>query len=242
MPTSPLRHALLLAGLIGCLMPSAQAALTISMTRIIQASDKQSSSIIVANPSTQAFAAQSWVNTDADDTTTAVPLIATPALFRLDAGNEQTVQINRIPNDLPNDRESLFYFNLQEIPQADVEPSNTLTIALRTRIKLFYRPADLQGSPLDGLKDLQWSLQQIDGTAQLVVSNPSPYYYTFRHVHIGKPTERTRVEAREMVAPKSTQTYAVPGIAIHPGMQVTFTTINDYGGTTTERVAPIAEL
>lgn len=114
---------------------SANAALTISSTRIIQPSDRQSTSIVVANPSNRAYAAQAWINTEADDSTTAVPLIASPALFRIDPGSEQTVQLNRLPNDLPKDRESLFFFNLQEIPQANDKPDNVLNIALRTPVR-----------------------------------------------------------------------------------------------------------
>ena len=240
MPTSLLRNLLLVAAATSGLMPAAQAALTISTTRIIQSSDKQSSSIIVANPSTQAFAAQSWVNTDSDDSTTAVPLIATPALFRLDPGNEQTVQINRLPNDLPKDRESLFYFNVQEIPQAQDEQANALTIALRTRIKLFYRPAELQGTTEDGLKTLQWSVRHADGKAQLVVHNPSPYHYTFKRVQVGSLKGRKSIQANEMVAPQSTMAYDLPTPASAPGLRVYFTTINDYGGTTREVTAPVS--
>ena len=221
-------------------MASAQAALTVSATRIIQASDKQSSAIIVANPSTQTFAAQTWVNTEADDSTTAVPLIATPALFRLAPGGEQTVQINQIPNNLPSDKESLFYFNVQEIPQTEGDGSNTLTIALRTRIKLMYRPAELQETPEDGLKKLTWSMQRLDGKAQLVVYNPSPYHYTFRQVHLDDGTARKRIEAHKMVAPGGTQAYPVKNAATAPDMHVIFTTINDFGGTTAEMKVPVS--
>lgn len=223
-------------------MTSAQAALTISATRIVQGSDKKSSSIIVANPSTQVFAVQSWVDTQTGDATVAVPLIAAPDLFRLEPGKQQTVQINRIPNNLPKDRESLFYFNVQEIPQAQDEQTNTLTIALRTRIKLFYRPADLQGNPEESLKTLQWSVQHANGKAQLFVHNPSPFHYTFRRVELGSPAERKSIEAKEMIAPKSTLAYDLPTQALTPGMQVFFTTISDYGGTTREMAAPVAGL
>ena len=240
MPNSLIFRLLLLTGLSSGMIASAQAALTISTTRIIQASDKQSSSIIVANPSTQTFAAQSWVNTEADDNITAVPLIATPALFRLAPGSEQTVQISQIPNNLPKDKESLFYFNVQEIPQTDGDPSNTLTIALRTRIKLLYRPAELQEPLEDGLKKLQWSLQRLDGKTQLVVHNPSPYHYTFRQAHLENGSTRKRIEAHKMVAPGGTQAYPVETFAITPKMHVTFTTINDFGGTTAEMRAPVS--
>lgn len=242
MHTSLLRQLLLITAVTSCIVSSAHAALTISATRIVHGSDKQSSSIIVANPSTQLFAVQSWVDTQTDDGTTAVPLIAAPALFRLDPGKQQTVQINRIPNDLPEDRESLFYFNVQEIPQAQEEQTNTLTIALRTRIKLFYRPATLQGSPEESLKTLQWSVQHANGKAQLLVHNPSPYHYTFRRVQLGSPTERRNIEAQEMVTPKSTVAYDLPTQALSPGTQVFFTTISDYGGTTSEMAAPVTGL
>lgn len=43
---------------------------------------------------------------------------------------------------LAQDKESLYYFNLREIPPK-TDKANTLQIALQTRIKLFYRPAGL---------------------------------------------------------------------------------------------------
>ena len=52
---------------------TSQAALSISGTRVVIKSDQRSVSIIVRNPSKKTYAAQAWVNTEADDTTTAVP-------------------------------------------------------------------------------------------------------------------------------------------------------------------------
>jgi len=125
-------------------LPAAHAALTVNATRIVFGSDKRSASVIVSNPSNRPFAVQTWVNTAADDATTVVPFVPSPPLFRLDPGKNQQVQINGLPNSLPSDRESLFYFNVQEIPQAEASDGNVLNIALRTRLKLFYRPAQLK--------------------------------------------------------------------------------------------------
>ena len=127
--------------------PSSYGALTLSSTRVVFDSDKRSVSLIVANPSDKPYAVQTWVNTSADDTTTAVPFMASPPLFRVNPGKEQQVQISGLPNSLPTDRESLFYFNAQEIPQADSQQTNVLNIAIRTRIKFFYRPSQLKDSP-----------------------------------------------------------------------------------------------
>ncbi|AFK67834.1 pilus assembly protein [Pseudomonas putida SJTE-1] len=208
---------------------------------MVHDSAKRSSSVIVANPSNRPYAAQAWVNTEADDATTAVPLIAAPNLFRLDPGGEQTVQINALPNDLPRDRESVFYFNLQEIPQAATnDGENILNIALRTRIKLFYRPSELKGRPQDRLKDLAWSVQQIDGKPHLVVDNPSPYYFTFSRLVVSGNGASETINAKAMALPLGTQAYALNTMTVTDGLQVKFTTISDYSGITAEVSSPVA--
>ncbi|MFB4393051.1 MULTISPECIES: molecular chaperone [unclassified Pseudomonas] len=231
----PFRHfrsASCLLALLGCL-DSASAALTLSNSRIVHESDRNSSSVTVGNPSQRPYAAQAWVNTETDDTTTSVPLIASPALFRLDPGDEQSIQINRLPNDLPQDRESLFYFNLQEIPQVDSEHDhNSLNIALRTRIKLFYRPSQLQGSPAAYLSQLKWSVEKVDGKRQLVVDNPSPYHFTLGRLEVSGAGGTKQLNAREMVAPFGRQRYELPPSAPSGKLSVTFTTLGDYGGST----------
>ena len=222
-------------------LSNAQGALTISHTRIVHDSAKRSSSVIVANPSDAPYAAQAWVNTEADDQTTAVPLLASPNLFRLDPGNEQTVQINALPSDLPQDRESLFYFNLQEIPQAAPgSQQNVLTIALRTRIKVFYRPSQLRDNPRERLKDLSWSVQSIEGKPHLVVDNPSPYHYTFSRLVVSGPGASETLSASDMARPLSRQAYPLQTLKIQDGLRVSFTTINDYSGITAELSSPVA--
>lgn len=46
-----------------------------------------------------------------------------------------------LPNTLPQDRESLFYLNVIDIPPDNPARSgNLLKLAMQNRIKLFYRP------------------------------------------------------------------------------------------------------
>lgn len=235
---SNLRH-LALAACLASTLPAAQAALTISTTRIVHGTDSRSSSVIVANPSDRTFAAQAWVNTEQDDTVTPVPMIAAPALFRLDPGKEQMVQINRLPNDLPKDRESLFYFNLQEIPQQEKTDANILNIALRTRIKLFYRPSELESRPEDHLKALKWSVKMLNGKPHLAVDNPSPYHLTFNRLRIHAGGHEHSLHATAMVAPFAQQTYALPDMRLAPNAKVTFSILNDYGATSKEHTSNI---
>ncbi|MHC8320129.1 fimbrial biogenesis chaperone [Pseudomonas sp. GB2N2] len=212
--------------------PASHGALTLNGTRVLFESDKRSVSLVVANPSEKTYAVQTWVNTSADDTTTAVPFMASPPLFRVNPGKEQQVQINGLPNSLPTDRESLFYFNAQEIPQVESEQSNVLNIAIRTRIKLFYRPSQLKDKPHVRLKDLQWSVRQIDGKPSLVVTNPTPFHYTFHRVEVSANGHSQTLATPPMVAPLDRQVYALDKLQPGPDMRVSFTTINDYGGLT----------
>lgn len=221
--------------------PLSHASLTLNATRVVYDSDKRSVSLIVANPSDKVFAVQSWVNTSADDTTTVVPFVASPPLFRINPGKEQQVQINGLPNTLPTDRESLFYFNAQEIPQVETDQSNVLNIAIRTRIKFFYRPAALRDKPSERLNDLQWSLQRIDGKPSLVVNNPTPFHYTFQRLEVSGAGRSKRFENPAMAAPLSREIYPLGQLDPGADAQVSFTTINDYGGITTPISLPLKQ-
>ncbi|MBK4996007.1 molecular chaperone [Pseudomonas sp. S37] len=223
--------------LLACMLDSAHAALTISTTRIVYEGPQRSTSVVIANPGKRPYAAQVWVNTAADDSTTAVPFMTAPGLFKLTAGREQSVQISGLPNDLPQDRESLFFFNLQEIPQAVGEQRNALNIALRTRIKLFYRPSQVSGDPVRQLKELQAHRVQVAGVPHLRIHNPTPYHYTFNRLEAVNGKQNHPLANADMLAPLSEQLFALPVTA----KQVLVSVINDYGGTSEPLTLPVLD-
>lgn len=65
-----------------------------------------------------------------------------------------------------------------EIPPKDknAEGKSKLNLALRSRIKFFYRPASLKGSFIDGLNNVKWSLVNDAGNVAIVLKNDSSYY------------------------------------------------------------------
>jgi P pilus assembly chaperone PapD len=221
-------------------LPSSQAALTLSGTRVVFNGDKRNVSLTITNPSDKAFAVQAWVNTAVDDQTTAVPFIVSPPLFRLNAGKEQQIQINGLPNTLPRDRESLFYFNAQEIPQVTANEGNQLNIAIRTRIKFFYRPQELKDNPVDKLKELSWSVNKSEGKAHLVVTNPSPFHVSFIRIEVIGSGKTLALDNTAMVAPLSTQRYDLKSVEPGPGLQVKFSAITDYGGFSQPMTLPVS--
>ncbi|MGY4490422.1 fimbrial biogenesis chaperone [Pseudomonas sp. TE3610] len=220
-----------LAALLLLASANTVAGISLSHTRLIFEGQRNDVSITLGNATTRPYAVQTWVNTEADDNSLAAPFIATPPLFRLEGRKEQLVRVVRTGNIPVTDRESVFYFNAQEIPAASAE-DNVLKVALRTRIKLFYRPAGLKGSLLDALPTLSWSWSSSNGKSMLRVDNPSAFHVSFIDIQIGSGKQRIEVAAPMMVAPFSHKEYPVtlaPGA--HPDA-VYFSAINDHGGYT----------
>jgi len=145
-----------------------------------------------------------------------------------------------LPNTLPSDRESLFYFNVQEIPQREASDNNQLNIALRTRIKVFYRPAELNNTLLDSLQHLQWSIRKIDGHAHLIVNNPSPFHVSFVRIELSAHEQTVSLKDTSMALPLTTQTYELDGFKPGQDMKVQFSVITDFGGYTPPMTLPVA--
>nr|WP_282397177.1 molecular chaperone [Pseudomonas sp. PS01298] len=240
MNVSPFKQASALALLLSAVLLStaSQAGVMLGGTRIVFDGNKRDAAITVSNTTAQPYMVQTWVNTEADDMTTATPFVSTPPLFRLDPRKEQMVRIQKVAGNLPTDRESVFYFNAQEIPVASEGNANTLKIAMRTRVKLFYRPAGLKGNAIEAPSQLTWALAQEQGRAVLVVNNPSPFHISFIGVTAKSAGQSVEVNEPTMVAPLSSQRYPLPGFKGTTG-EVVFSAINDYGGYSEPQTVPL---
>ena len=113
--------------------------------------------------------------------------------------------------------------NIKSIPASEKQESNTLQISVKSRIKLFYRPAGLSGSPAEAYKSLTFERQG----NQLRVNNPTPYHVSFYRVSVGA----SEIEDAGMVAPNSSLSWPIPAGATGA---VSWQAINDYGGITAE--------
>ena len=132
--------AMALVGGVFLSMPS-QAAIALDRTRVIFDGGQQSVSLSVSNQNKQLpYLAQGWLE-DEQGNKIQSPLTVLPPVQRIEPGKPSQVKIQALPaaKQLPQDRETLYYFNLREIPPKSNKP-NSLQIALQTRIKLFYRP------------------------------------------------------------------------------------------------------
>ncbi|BAN46161.1 molecular chaperone [Metapseudomonas resinovorans] len=220
---------LVLGGFLLLASGLASAAITLSGTRVILQAPAKEASIIVKNPTTDDLMIQSWLESESADGKD-VPFAITPPLSRLNGNKQQALRILFYGEGLPTDKESLFRLNVQEIPQK-AKDDNTLQIALRQRIKFFYRPAGLQGKPEDAPQALKWRLVNQGGQSSLEVSNPTAYHVSLGSVRLVSGGRNHSVEADDLVAPGKSQRFAVKGLSgSAAGAKVEFESINDYGG------------
>jgi P pilus assembly chaperone PapD len=199
---------------------TAQAGVIIGGTRLIYDGAKKESSLSVNNPDKVPYLIQSWVDVT-DGGAEKAPFMITPPLFRLDGGQQNILRVIRAGGNLASDKESLYWINIKSIPSSEKkEGRNTLQVAVKTRLKLIFRPQGLKGVPEEVTQNLKW---QRNGN-QLVVTNPTPFYMNFQQVTLaGK-----EVASATYVAPMSSASFALPAGATNGS--VGWKIISDYGG------------
>lgn len=219
--------AVLLAGMLAA--QSSNAAIALDRTRVIFNGEEQSATLSITNQNKELpYLAQAWVE-DAKGNKIDSPLTALPPLQRVEPGSPSQVKIQSTQaiHMLPQDKESLFYFNLREIPPKSSKP-NSLQIALQTRVKLFYRPEaiaiprDAQATPYQ--KKLTLTRQG----DKYIANNPTPYYVTLVAASTSLNGEGLKAFNPIMVSPKSSTPLNISASTL--GNTPVLTYINDFGG------------
>lgn len=206
------------------------AAIALDRTRVIFNHTDPSVALSINNQNKDLpYLAQAWIE-DANGKKIESPLMVLPPLQRIEAGEKSQVRIQPTTglNMLAQDRETLFYFNLREIPPKPAKP-NTLQIALQTRIKLFYRPALISNMRETQDDPPHLKLTMMRQGDRYVVSNPTPFYVTIA----GAKPDALRKDSVKgfspvMIPPKSSTMLGVSAGDL--GMNPVLTYINDYGG------------
>lgn len=217
-----------------CLWSGASlAGVVVGGTRVVYDGGKREASLSVRNPDKNPYLIQAWADGNGqlgeNKNAPKPPFIVTPPVFRLDAGNENMVRIIRTGGSLPEDRESIYWMNIKSIPASSSSDKNVLQIAVKTRIKLIYRPQGIKAPTDDDYK--QVSFHRAGNQIQII--NPTPYYLSFFSLKVGSLPLTVNV----MVPPKDNASYPMPATA--SGSQVSWKVINDFGGNSNEVVSPI---
>ncbi|BAP36088.1 molecular chaperone [Acinetobacter guillouiae] len=232
-----LNHSFLKKGLLAFLIPfgAANAEIIIHGTRVIYPSDAREITLQVSNNGNNPALVQAWIDEgDAKSTPdqSKAPFMITPPISRVEAKKGQSLRITSLPNanELSKTQETLFWLNILDIPpkpsakDQNVVPDNFLQLAIRSRIKFFYRPAGLKEDVALAPEKLQWS----NNGTQLTVKNPTPFHITLTSIMQDQSGKRVDLISQGlMLKPFSDGTVSLKNSNV---AKMTFTTINDYGG------------
>lgn len=163
----------------------ANASVTLGGTRFVYNESEDSLSVTIYDRDKGPYLVQSWVsefkaqendNVGKNKMAVKLPFIITPPLFRMEPGDTNTINIVKTDtSQLPHDRESVFYFNVKAIPGKQKDNKSSLMISVDSSMKLFFRPAKLEGDSADSAWE-KMSFQQ--SNKSLIAKNPTPYFVT----------------------------------------------------------------
>ncbi|HHW4678533.1 MAG TPA: fimbria/pilus periplasmic chaperone [Xylella sp.] len=233
---------------------SALAGIIIDGTRVVYPAQSRDVTVQVNNTGDTPSLLQVWIDDgDAKQTPdeSKAPFLVTPPISRVDPGSGQALRLFFTGTTaVPQDRESLFWLNVLDIPPVPLEqadkhastsaeasdPKNYLQLAIRTRIKIFYRPSGLKGTANEAPTSLSWK-QHADG--RVLVSNPTPYHVTLTRTEAldEKGSKEILDKTGVLLAPSHQHTFTTngPGGHVSRWKSVSFTFINDYGGVITRK-------
>lgn len=203
------RLLLLVAVLISTL---AHAGVTAERTRVIVHEGQRETSLALVNQNAYPVVVQTWIdNGDLAVTpdTASAPIMPLPPMFRLEPQQQRSVRLVRTGQVLAEDRESLYWLNVYEIPprpsEVLEEGATRLTITLRTQLKVIYRPKGLSNKAELAPSRL---VVRVQGR-RVQLRNPTPFYISLSHAQIGEGEHSIVLDA-PMLAPFSTQHQTAP--------------------------------
>lgn len=202
------RKAFLLIGLLS-IFDTASAAMTISGTRIIFPAKEKEQIIRTSNKGKLPALVQVWVDdgsTNKDINQMKVPFLVTPPVYRVEPNKGQSVRLIYNGMTLPKDRESVFWFNMMEIPPVDKDKVSNLRLelAFNTRIKIFYRPEGLTSSSAHEVNRLKWEAVNEKKLKGIKITNPTPYYFSFDSGYVDTSYGKKHLKV-EMIPPLGTK-------------------------------------
>ncbi|MEM5385085.1 fimbria/pilus periplasmic chaperone [Paraburkholderia phymatum] len=232
---SVLAAGMLALGLIGS--PGAHASVVVGATRVIFNSQDSEATVKMTNEGKLPALVQSWVdkgNAKETPSSIEVPFTIMPPAARIDPAKAQTLRIIYTGEPLPQDKESVFWLNVLEVPPkptGELADVNKLQLAFRTRIKLFYRPSGLKGVATDAPAQLSWRITQSAKTPAIEARNPTPYYVSFASLEVSAGGKTLKNDDGGMVAAGETAVFPLTGEGVPAaGAKVHYRAINDWGG------------
>lgn len=178
----------MLVAILATLTLTANAAVILSSTRYVYKERDKEITVKMSNIGDTPALTQIWIDKGDPSLSPAdldVPFVVSNPLSRLDPKQSQNVRLIYTGDELPKDRETVFWLNMLEVPPKpkDADEKNYLQLSVRTRVKLFYRPIEVRTNMADAVEKVSatWSDKDVK---VLELRNPSPLYVSLAEIKI----------------------------------------------------------
>jgi len=216
----------------------AQAGIVIQGSRIVYPAKEREVSIKMNNIGDQPSLVQAWVDKGNERLTADKadgPFLITPPITRVEAKKGQTLRLVYTGDEAASKKqESVFWLNVLDVPPMPKDQdANFLQVAVRSRMKIFYRPDGLQGNPNQAAEALSWSVVQAGSGYAIRARNSGVFHVSLAAVQLtaGGKVYTVAKDNVKMVAPGSSVDLPLPGLTGLPGAgaKVDYQWVTDYG-------------
>lgn len=213
------------------------ASLQIMTTRVIITDSQKDVGVRVNNVGKSPSLTKVWISDQEmkglEGSNDNVPFFISPPVTKIDAAKGKVFRIfalDSAKSDLPKDRESVFWLNVLDIPPQEEgsENRNSMSMALRTVIKLFFRPAGLKGSLNSAAEALTFSMQPDGRNTKVTVANNHGYYISLNKFLL-KNGSMEKETASRMLEPFSTSEFIFENISAGVGSSIEYRYITELG-------------
>lgn len=192
--------------LIISILPSTVLAnIIINGTRVIYYEGTDSVNLQLTNNGDLASLVQSWIDDgDVDSTPENAnsPFYLYPPIVKIAGRQGQTLRIKNSDEKQISNIEKVYYLNILDIPEnaEALKGKSYLQLAMKTRIKVFYRPKGLTDNPEFINEKITY---QLNGN-KVIVKNNSQYHFTIASIST-QETPRLTLADSEMIPPLSSR-------------------------------------
>lgn len=219
----------------------------INRTRLIFTSHSLDESFTLINEGMKPALMQFWIDKDDAEKKPEhiqVPFIVLPPVSRLEPKSSLGIRVLYTGENLSRqaNAESLFWLNVLEIPpeMSKEKASHTLQMAIRTRIKVFYRPPAIgKLTSREAITRLYFSHATENNKSLLRIENRSPLYITLTEVKYNDGRREDNLPDDGMIAPFSHINIPFAHFDKKENSAVRFRYIDDYGAVSKYHAASV---
>ena len=207
---------------------AAKAEVSVQGTRVIYPAGQPEVAVVLKNEGQRASLIQAWVadgGIEQKAEASRAPFVLDKPLFRLDAGQSQVLRVRGLPERAPKgDLEHLYWLNVMDVPPRETTTGeNTVQLAIRFRMKVFYRPAGL-GAPENPAAKVRFNQTQ----DALTLHNDSRHYFNVAEMTLVSAAGERPLDSFYL-APGETKTLAYPAGYTGPLTAVRYSWVDDDG-------------